>query len=139
MHEVYLTIHFLILLLYDMKVVQSCLTLCDHGILQVKHCSGQPFPSPGDLPKPGIEPRSPTLKADSLPAEPQGKHKNTGVSSLSLLQEIFLTQDQKQVSHIAGRFYTSRATRKALLSCIKMYLYNKYINNKTTNSIKANE
>ena len=32
-----------------------------------------PFPSPGDLPNPGIEPRSPTLQADSLPAEPQGK------------------------------------------------------------------
>ena len=34
---------------------------------------GQPFPSPGDLPNPGIEPRSPALQADSLPAEPQGK------------------------------------------------------------------
>ena len=33
----------------------------------------QPFPSPGDLPNPGIEPRSPELQADSLPAEPQGK------------------------------------------------------------------
>ena len=32
-----------------------------------------PFPSPGDLPNPGIEPRSPTLQADSLPAEPPGK------------------------------------------------------------------
>ena len=32
------------------------------------------FPSPGDLPNPGIEPRSPALQADSLPAEPQGKH-----------------------------------------------------------------
>jgi len=31
------------------------------------------FPSPGDLPNPGIKPRSPTLQADSLPAEPQGK------------------------------------------------------------------
>ena len=31
--------------------------------------SGEPFPSPGDLPNPGIEPRSPTLQADSLPAE----------------------------------------------------------------------
>ena len=30
-----------------------------------------PFPSPGDLPNPGIEPRSPTLQADSLPAEPR--------------------------------------------------------------------
>ena len=39
--------------------------------------SGQPFPSPGDVPNPGIEPKSPTLQADSLPAEPQGKPKNT--------------------------------------------------------------
>ena len=31
------------------------------------------FPSPGNLPNPGIEPRSPALQADSLPAEPQGK------------------------------------------------------------------
>ena len=44
---------------------------------------------PGDLPNPGIEPRSPTLWADSLPAEPPGKPKNTGVGSLSLLQQIF--------------------------------------------------
>ena len=42
---------------------------------------------------PGIKPRSPTLQADSLPAEPQGKPKNTGVGSLSLLQEIFPTQE----------------------------------------------
>ena len=48
--------------------------------------SGQPFPSPGDLPNPGTEPRSPALQADSLPAEPQGKPKNTGVGRLSLLQ-----------------------------------------------------
>ena len=52
---------------------QSCLTLCDRGILQVKHSSGQPFPSPGDLPKPGIELRSPTLLADSLASQPPGK------------------------------------------------------------------
>ena len=36
-----------------------------------EYWSGSPFPSPGDLPNPGIEPRSPTLQADSLPAEPQ--------------------------------------------------------------------
>ena len=35
--------------------------------------SGLPFPSPGDLPNPGIEPRSPELQADSLPIELQGK------------------------------------------------------------------
>ena len=38
-----------------------------------EYWSGQPFPSPGDLPNPEIEPRSPTLLVDSLPAEPQGK------------------------------------------------------------------
>ena len=40
-----------------------------------EYWSGQPFPSPGDLPNPGIEPRSPALQADSLPAEPQRKPK----------------------------------------------------------------
>jgi len=39
-----------------------------------KYWSGLPFPSPRDLPNPGIEPRSPTLKADSLPSEPPGKN-----------------------------------------------------------------
>ena len=45
------------------------------------------------FPNPGFEPRSPTLQADSLPTEPPGKPKNTGVGSLSLLQGIFLTQE----------------------------------------------
>ena len=58
--------------------------------------SGLPFPSPGDLPNPGIKPRSPTLQADYLPAEPQEKPKSTGVSSLSLLQRIFPTQELNQ-------------------------------------------
>ena len=65
-------------------VVQLNLTLCDpmdcsspvssvHGILQQEYWSGLPFPSPGGLPDPGIEPRSPALQADSLPSEPPGK------------------------------------------------------------------
>ena len=57
-----------------------------------EYWAGQPFPSPGDLLNTGIKPRSPTLQVDSLPPEPQGKSKNTGVGSLSLLQGIFLTQ-----------------------------------------------
>ena len=40
---------------------------------------GSLFPSPRDLPNPGIKPRSPALQVDSLPAEPPGKPKNTGV------------------------------------------------------------
>ena len=58
-----------------------------------EYWSGYPFPSPGDLPNLGIEPRSPTLQADSLLAEPPGKPKNTGVGSLSFLQLIFPTQE----------------------------------------------
>ena len=38
-----------------------------------EHWSGLSFPSPGDLPNPGIKPRSSTLQVDSLPAEPPGK------------------------------------------------------------------
>ena len=38
-----------------------------------EYFSGKPFPSPGDLPNPGIEPKSPTLQAESLPVEPPGK------------------------------------------------------------------
>ena len=37
--------------------------------------SGLPFPSPGDLPDPGIKPESPALQADALPSEPPGKTK----------------------------------------------------------------
>ena len=38
-----------------------------------EYWSGLPFPSPGDLPDPGIESMSPVLQADSLPSEPPGK------------------------------------------------------------------
>ena len=40
-----------------------------HRIFQARYWSGLPFPSPGDLPNPGIEPRSPALQADSLSNE----------------------------------------------------------------------
>ena len=43
-----------------------------------------------------MEPRSPALQVDSLPAEPQAKSKNTGVGSLSLLQRIFPTEESHQ-------------------------------------------
>ena len=38
-----------------------------------EYWSGLSFPSPGDLPNPGIEQRTPVLQADSLPSEPPGK------------------------------------------------------------------
>ena len=66
------------------KSLQSCPTLCDlmhcsppgssvHEFSTQEYWSGVPFPSPGDLPNPGIEPGSPALQADSLLSEPPGK------------------------------------------------------------------
>ena len=80
------------------SVVSNSLQL--HGLFmefsRPEYWSGLPFPSPGDLPNQGIEPRPPTLQADSLPAEPQGKPKVTGVCSLSILERIFLTQESSR-------------------------------------------
>ena len=80
------------------KVIHSCPTHFDsmnytvHGILQARILEWVAFSFSSRSSHPGIEPRSPSLQADSLPAEPQGKPKNTGVGSLSLLQGIFPTQ-----------------------------------------------
>ena len=46
------------------------------GFSRQEYWSGLPFPSPEDLPDPGIEPRSPALQADSLPSELQGRSMN---------------------------------------------------------------
>jgi len=43
------------------------------GFSRQEYWSGLPFPPPGDLPDPGIEPRTPTLHADALTSEPPGK------------------------------------------------------------------
>ena len=42
------------------------------GFSRQEYWSGLPFPSPGDLPDPGIEPGSPAFQADALPSEPPG-------------------------------------------------------------------
>ena len=66
------------------EVAQSCPTPCDPwtvahqappsmGFSRQEYWSGLPFPSPGDLPDPGIEPRSPTFQADALTSVPPGK------------------------------------------------------------------
>ena len=66
------------------KVTQSCPALCnpmDYRVLGILQARILEFP---------------TLQADSLPAEPPGKPKNTGVGSLSLLKRIFLTQESNR-------------------------------------------
>ena len=76
--------------------LQPARLLCSWGFSRQEHWSGLPCPPPGDLPNPGTEPRSPALQVDSLPSEPPGKPKNTGVGSVSLLQWISLTQESNQ-------------------------------------------
>ena len=49
------------------------------GFSRQEYWSGFPFLSPGDLPDPGIVPRSPALQADSLPSEPPGAPVNLTV------------------------------------------------------------
>ena len=66
------------------------------GFSRQEYWSGLPFPSPGDLPDPGIEPRSPTLQADTLTSEPPGKPLcylpfSDSVQSLSVVW-LFVTQ-----------------------------------------------
>jgi len=68
----------------ESEVGHSCPNFCDPmdyiayhappsmGFSRQEYWSGLPFPSPGDLPDPGIKPGSPELQADSLPSEPPG-------------------------------------------------------------------
>ena len=72
--------------------LQPTRLLCPRGFSRHKYWNGLPCSPPGNLPKPGIEPRSPTVQTYSLLTELPKKPKDTGVGSLSLLQGIFLTQ-----------------------------------------------
>ena len=73
--------HYVVHMLYVSEVARSCPTLYDPmdggyqappsmGFSRQEYWSGVPFPFPGDLPDPGIEPRSPALQANALPSEP---------------------------------------------------------------------
>ena len=67
-----------------------------------EYWSGLPFPSPGDLPDPGIEPGSPALQADSLPFEPPGNPPSQA-------------RDGTQVSRIAGVFFYQLSHQEAII------------------------
>ena len=68
--------------------------LCPWGLSRQEYWSGLPCPPPEDPPNPGMEPRFPTLQADSLPSEPPGEpklmHRFSSVQSLSRVQ-LFVT------------------------------------------------
>ena len=101
------------------KFAQSCPTLGNpidyavHGILQARILEWVAIPFPRGSSQPRDRPRSPTLQVDSLPTEPPGKPKNTGVGSLSLLQGSSQPRNWTRISCIAGKFFTKWAVREA--------------------------
>ena len=83
-----------------------------HGIAHSKnfrqdYWSGLPFPSPGDLPNPGIKPWSPALQADSLLTEPSGKPKSiTHIKSSQKTENVDVNVTENHISHnITGDFF----------------------------------
>ena len=69
-----------------------------------EYWSGYTFPSPGDLPNPGMEPRFPALQADSLPAEPSGK-------PMKLIQTIFVTLRKMRKKNYIKNYQLMKLTR----------------------------
>ena len=93
-----------------------------------EYWSGQSFPSPGDLPNPGIEPRSPALWADSLPTEPQGQaiHFNKSLAHEILrLEHLGDDDDGARMPHLVlvlqlidfTRRYTHTYTTGKFINC----------------------
>ena len=82
-------------------------TPLSRGFSGQEYWHGLPCLPPGDLPNPGIETRSPTLQADSLPAESPGKSKNNGWVDYSFSRGTSWPRNQTRVFCIAGGFFTS--------------------------------
>ena len=99
---------------YSSWSLEWCLSLCWEWNWKWKWKSvWVAFPFSRGSSHPGIKPRSPMLQVDSLPAEPQGKPKNAGVGSLSLLSRSSQPRNQTGVPCIAGGFFTNWAIREA--------------------------
>ena len=68
------------------------------GFSRQEYSSGLPFPSPGELPDPGIEPGSPTLEAEALPSEPPGKLNGVINSVTNRMERSFVIQTKLMCS-----------------------------------------
>ena len=83
------------------------------GFSRQEYWSGLPFPSPGDLPDPGIEPGSPAFQADALTSEPEVTYLN--FTSLSCVQ-LFVTP--QTAAHQASLSITSSWSLLKLMSIV---------------------
>ena len=128
--------------LCEVKFSQPCLTVCDPWTIQSKEFSrpeywnGKQFPSPGDLPNPGIKPRYPTLQVDSLPAEPSSLNKLkyltyctvVAFSSVKLLSRVrlfatpWITARQSSLSITNSRSSPKLMCIKSMMPCSHLIL-----------------
>ena len=137
--------------IYMSEVTQLCPTLYNPtdcsppgsspmGFSKQEYWSGLPFPSPGDLPNSGIEPRSPAFQADALTSEPPGNlhlSKNLSllykysckISSIALLTTRFLLSrapmEILQSSARVGQFQETRVIRQWILKILITSSYEK--------------
>ena len=103
----------------ESEVAQLCPTLCDPidckayntplsmGFSRQEYWSGLPFSSPEDLPNPGIEPRSPTLKADAYHLSHQGNLLNLyreGEKNITLVCFLLLLKREIKISDTCSLF-----------------------------------
>ena len=80
------------------------------GFYRQEYWNGLPCSLPGDLPHPGIEPRSPPLQADSLPSEPLGKHNRNRISSCIGCVNCafsFVREVSKLITYLTKTWYES--------------------------------
>ena len=120
--------------LEKVKVAQSCPTLCEpegytvHGILQARILEWVAF----SFSKGSPQHRRPALQADSLPAEPQAKPKNTGVGSLSLLQRIFPSQESNPGFPHCRQILYQLSRQESPIFCSAWTATQKFINIQST-------
>ena len=89
------------------------------GFFRQEYWSGLPFPSPRDLPNPGIEPKSPALEADTLTSEPPAMQE-TWVQSLS--PEDQMLKECSNYRTIALISHASKVTLKILQARLQQYV-----------------
>ena len=78
-----------------------------------EYWSGLPFPSPGDLPNSGLEPRSPALQVDSSPTGPKGSPRILEWVAYTISSGSSQPRNRTGVSWIAGGFFTNWTIREA--------------------------
>ena len=98
-------------LLSHVRLSTSPRTIQSMEFSRPEYWSGWPFSYPGDLPNPGIEPRSPALQVDSLAAEPKGKPRILEWVAYPFSSGSSWPRNQTHISCIAGGFFTNWATR----------------------------